>query len=780
MMESNIQLQADLDRIFSQSPKLNLSSDDTKQHFSDLRKRSTTMTYTMSCDPDVVRITSSDNCVNYFKSALDYIMEELPYLLSKRFEVHFFHNFKSLCVALWNFTDKSCDLCNRFVLADAHRSLWKLLSSSEISSSFSLYNGAILLALCALGILHNILQYCPRARDDYRDWEGIEILEPYVADASASKECSKHLISLKTAALFTLAAIVNENENVPAITADQGVLNYILNTLNDSLQSPPDYYSATYGFHAAEVFVCLGCLARLESNKKSLVDKNALDYISTALQISLRVKNGFSNAASKSATTSRHSYRFSEDTLAKEAMDLLWFLSCLPEARERLKETSDLYKLCVQFNDTRFTAECRKSVQALFCILSQHLSLFDESGKLSACAITTSPKPRGHVMISYNNKSQHIVSKLKQALVLRGWNVWIYKEHCQHGSFLQQMAQAVFDAAAMILCLSSEYNASCHCVKEVISGYDNRIPQVPVILEPDYTAINYIRFVITGVQRVKLYNDSQVEDAADKLTEQLRHYGVIREGTNLNQTRPPPTTLSVRNPPPSLSISSSKRHQRSHSDCLGGTFVKCPPPRSDQTSISTEASASLTPLAQNPAKDFHCSSRQLKGSSLAHPPPNLERLVIGSSGVSPRSQRCDGAPGGAYFFNSTSQIDTASCSSAVTGVMGSAIIQLPSAFESYLVEQVPSKAVRSWQEEQVRAWLTEYSLEHYAHAFAHITGIQLYELAWQRIRGCDSFFRNLAFTLHMPLYEQLLLSSALANLHNYPDPSSSCTSSPPS
>lgn len=163
---------------------------------------------------------------------------------------------------------------------------------------------------------------------------------------------------------------------------------------------------------------------------------------------------------------------------------------------------------------------------------------------------------------------------------------------------------------------------------------------------------------------------------------------------------------------------------------------------------------------------------------IAHPPP---MLVLGSSGVSPRAHRYEGGPGGPYyFFNSTSHIDSASYSSAPTVAMGSAVAQLPPALEAYLVEQVPSKAVRMWQEEQVRAWLAEHSLEHYTHAFARITGVQLYELAWQRIRGCDSFFRNLAFSLHMPLYEQLLLSSALASLHNYPDPSSPSSSPPAS
>lgn len=154
---------------------------------------------------------------------------------------------------------------------------------------------------------------------------------------------------------------------------------------------------------------------------------------------------------------------------------------------------------------------------------------------------------------------------------------------------MEQMAEAVFDSAAMILCLSSYYNTSCHCIKEVISAYEYRIPLLPVVVETDYVPINFLRFVLTGVQPIQLYTDAQVDDAADKLTEQLRCYGVRREGNRVNQLRPPPTAVSVIHLPPSISIGAIKRHQRSHSDCLGGVSIKCPPPASNQPSVSTGA-----------------------------------------------------------------------------------------------------------------------------------------------------------------------------------------------
>ena len=276
------------------------------------------------------------------------------------------------------------------------------------------------------------MRYCPRVRDDYRSFGGVRILNPYVVDIEVcEKKNTTSLIALRVAALFTLAAIVNENENDLILTTDQEIVNYILSALRHSLVFPPDYYSSKFGYHATEVFGCLICLAGLEANKRTIFENNALELISTALKISMRVKNGNLEEPSGTARTLRSNYQFSENTLANVAIDLLWNLSCLPEARDQLKETSDLYKLCTQFDDVKWTAECRKSVQALLCNLSQQKNWLDENGNLDAAAITISPKPYGHVMISYNNKAEHLVLKLKEALTARDWTVWIFSEHCR-------------------------------------------------------------------------------------------------------------------------------------------------------------------------------------------------------------------------------------------------------------------------------------------------------------------------------------------------------------
>ncbi len=427
--ENRKQLKLKLEEIFSLHPKDNLGLDETKGMFSKLRDLSTNMTMTTSSDPYVVQVVGTEYCVKYFVNCLDMISSELSTERLVDFRCPLVTHFIVLQMAIWNVTDKSSDVCSRLVLVDAHRTLWKFISEKKLRASFSKFGNASLLVICSLGILHNVLRHTPRMRDDFRDCGGVDILQPYVSDTYSTTRGDSG-ISLQTAALFILACIVNENENTSIITTDRNVLDHVLAALCDSLRSPPDYYSTSYGYHAAEIFACLNCLAGNDENKRGLLDHNALELISDALKISINVKNDASPNGAKQLRSTRNDYRFSADDLAKEAIDLLWHLSFLKEAQDHLKETSELYKLCQQCNGVNWNAECRKSVQALLSSLSQSRQWLDESGNLNTSSITASPKPQGHIMISYNNTSQALVAKLKEALTSRGWNVWIYTEHC--------------------------------------------------------------------------------------------------------------------------------------------------------------------------------------------------------------------------------------------------------------------------------------------------------------------------------------------------------------
>ena len=104
---------------------------------------------------------------------------------------------------------------------------------------------------------------------------------------------------------------------------------------------------------------------------------------------------------------------------------------------------------------------------------------------------------------------------------------------------------------------------------EVKSAYDSRKPLLPVVIESDYVPLEFIRFVLTGVQHIQLYNDSQVEDAAERLTEQLRRYGAKRESEKINRFRPLKSVITpYSNSPTFKSVKEIKGHRRSRSDLI--------------------------------------------------------------------------------------------------------------------------------------------------------------------------------------------------------------------
>lgn len=85
-----------------------------------------------------------------------------------------------------------------------------------------------------------------------------------------------------------------------------------------------------------------------------------------------------------------------------------------------------------------------------------------------------------------------------------------------------------------------------------------------------------------------------------------------------------------------------------------------------------------------------------------------------------------------------------------------------------LAYQAPSEAVRSWNVERVQQWLEAGGLAHYIDTLDWLDGNLLWELAWHRIRSCETFFANLDHHLNMPQQDQILFSNNLSLLADAP------------
>ncbi|VDN10589.1 unnamed protein product [Dibothriocephalus latus] len=391
-------------------------------------------------------------------------------------------------MALWNITDKSPEVCCRLTVSNIHRILFELINRPELMAPTCWVSAkARTLVHCSIGILYNIIKHSPCVRRDYRQFNGVSILVAFTADATICKKTPQNeVLSCRTAALFLLAAIVDEKENAKIHATDTHLV-HALAMLKDALDSSPTYFSSSHGYHATEIIRSLNKLASPDSNKRILVKKKAFDLAKYALQIAKDLKKrqeGEKVDSTDSTTEKAYSY-VSCDSLAAMTIELIWQLSFVAESREYLSPSSELKLFCESFGDKSWSSECQKSVQGLLWNLSSQTEGI-HSADLSATFGQPIRRPDGHIMISYQHSTQSTMVRLKEELVKLGYKVWIDVDHMSHGSFVDEMAEGVEGASALILGLCQAFKDSPHCRQEMRYAYEQRVPFYPILLEEDY------------------------------------------------------------------------------------------------------------------------------------------------------------------------------------------------------------------------------------------------------------------------------------------------------
>ena len=76
------------------------------------------------------------------------------------------------------------------------------------------------------------------------------------------------------------------------------------------------------------------------------------------------------------------------------------------------------------------------------------------------------PTQGGHVMISYQWDSQQEVLRIKTSLEESGYNVWMDLDEMQ-GNIFEKMAEGVENASLMIIAMTSKYESSINCNREL-------------------------------------------------------------------------------------------------------------------------------------------------------------------------------------------------------------------------------------------------------------------------------------------------------------------------
>jgi hypothetical protein len=129
-----------------------------------------------------------------------------------------------------------------------------------------------------------------------------------------------------------------------------------------------------------------------------------------------------------------------------------------------------------------------------------------------------------HVMLSYQWDHQSIVTQVRKALQARGLPVWMDVAGGMGADVFDSMAQGVQGAAVVIAFMSRKYQASQNCKLELKFARQTGTPIVPVKLEQDWNASDWLGIITAGALWTPLYGPvgADFEQSVTSLVEQVR------------------------------------------------------------------------------------------------------------------------------------------------------------------------------------------------------------------------------------------------------------------
>ncbi|XP_069101949.1 uncharacterized protein [Argopecten irradians] len=356
---------------------------------------------------------------------------------------------------LWNFTDASLRLAKAVAEADGVKFLTVNCSHQPFLTNLNNKN-VYYIVKSSMSIIHNVARN-PDVIHFFKECKTTEVMLKFL------KSYEEHEM-LKIMAMLTLAHIVEEEEN-DKLMDDTGSIEGCVNYIDKAIEEERRRYR---GFTPQELMDGLGKLAVNDNNKKKIIDAGALP-------IFMKMLTGESDE--EKAATAR----------------ALWTLSFDKEVCQKIVEYPDLMTTLDKLRDSS-DSDVRKNVNgALFVLKGENdVSKRPRSGK----------KNKGHVFISYSWNEKDIVMKIRERLKAEGLEVWIDIER-MGGSTLTAMADAVENAAVVLVCMSEKYKQSPNCRLEAEYTFQLRKDYIPLMMQMKYRPDGWLGAILGA----KLYFD---------------------------------------------------------------------------------------------------------------------------------------------------------------------------------------------------------------------------------------------------------------------------------
>eukprot|EP00794_Sanderia_malayensis_P019285 gene19285-21211_t len=251
-------------------------------------------------------------------------------------------------------------------------------------------------------------------------------------------------------ALLTLGYLIDESNN-DKIICGHATIETLIRYLRKCLANR-DHESI---FYAEEIAHGLRHLSAPDENKKLICETGGHEVLAKLL---------FNAMNDKEIIASCHA---------------LWSLCFSEKGRLLTQENQDLMKKLKELSENEKTDVKEAAVGVLW-----QLKQYEEKEKTAVIA-DSGRKGAGYIMLSYQWDNQKVVKDIADALTKRGYNVWIDVEKIQ-GNIIDAMADAVEQAAVIIICMSKRYQRSNNCRAEAQYSHKLEKKMIPLMMENNY------------------------------------------------------------------------------------------------------------------------------------------------------------------------------------------------------------------------------------------------------------------------------------------------------
>ncbi|XP_070550084.1 uncharacterized protein [Ptychodera flava] len=376
----------------------------------------------------------------------------------------------------WNFSDISLELCRSFGEVGMIRICLTNIAHEPYRKNIRQKN-ILYLVKASLNILHNLAKE-PSNRQYFRKDKAVDKIKYFMNSDQY----------LKSIAMMTLAYIIEEHEN--HLISDHSAIEFIAKLLRDALCNQT---GRAEGFSCMELAQGLGHLAVNDRNKTKIDSAGALPLLIEMLDRS-------------------------EPTEQAAAANALWNLTFDDCVRKKIKDNENCILALQQLSRSENDLVKSAANGALWVIGR------DDRPPTRRYSSRSGKFVQPHIMISYQWGSQETVLRIANDLKEAGYNVWIDVEY-MGGSTLEAMAEAVENAAVVLVCASQKYKESPNCRTEAEYTYQLHKDVVPLLMESYYKPDGWLGMLMG----VKLYIDFsgsyQYDDQVKKLIKELGERG---------------------------------------------------------------------------------------------------------------------------------------------------------------------------------------------------------------------------------------------------------------